>query len=113
MDGLKSDASLFPFGGESIIQWSMESSWREKSTRSEQAIPVYLVFMLLDWWRSHASVLGSTHHHTKLSWLCHGDILSCPVSYCIFGPTGGLALVHQSSLSILLAEVNRYPDTRR
>lgn len=60
------------------------------------------------------SVLGSTHHHTKHSWPCHSDTLSCPISYCIFGPTAGLALVHQSSLiSILLAEVNRYPDTRR
>lgn len=72
----KLDASLFPFGGESIIQWSVESSWKEKSSRSEKAIPVYLVFMPLDWWKSHASVLGSTHHHTKQSCPHHSDV-SC------------------------------------
>lgn len=38
-------ASLFPFGGESTIQWSMKSSWKEKFPRSKKARAIYLLLL--------------------------------------------------------------------
>lgn len=68
-----------------------------------QARAVYLVFMLLGWWRSHVSVLRATQHHIKESWLCYSDVLLCSASCYIFGPIAGLTLVYQRSLSILFS----------
>lgn len=97
------DAFSLTFGGESIIQWPIDSLWKEKSSKSEKARAVYFFFKLLGWWSSHVSVLWSTHHRIKPFWLCRSDVLLCPTSSCIFGPRAGLALVHLKSLSILFS----------